>query len=56
MSKLFNTIRIAFILALVRTFGSYKHSVWNGQFNYVVYEWCGVEWAFPTGPIEKGSS
>lgn len=49
--KAFSTIRILFNLGMARTFGHYRHSVWNGQFDYAVYEWRGKEWAIPTTPI-----
>lgn len=53
MVKLLHTIRIAATLTLARTFGTYEHSVWNGEFNYARYAWRGKSWAIPTSPIEE---
>lgn len=47
LKKLRSTIRICGILLLARTFGKYKGSGWNGEFDYVKYEWRGKIWVFP---------
>lgn len=52
MSKIISTIKIGITLMMARTFGTYVHTVWNGQFDYARYEWRGKSWAFPTTPIE----
>lgn len=49
--KLVSTIKILFNLGMARTFGKYRHTIWNGEFDYAVYEWRGKEWAFVTTPI-----
>jgi hypothetical protein len=51
MAKLVSTMRICATLAMVRTFGRYEHSGWNGEFEYARYSWRGKTWAFPTSPI-----
>lgn len=51
--KLFGTIHILSCLALARTFGEYRHSGWNGEFNYARYTWRGKQWIIPTGPVER---
>lgn len=48
VKKLPSTLRMLFCLGMARTFGSYKHTIWNGEFDYAVYEWRGERWAFPT--------
>lgn len=53
MSKLASTIRLCTTLFLARTFGTYEHSIWNGQFEYHRYTWRGQSWVFPAGPIDS---
>jgi len=51
--KLRSTLRIAFTLALARTFGEYQHSVHDsGGLTYAIYRWRDQEWPFPTAPLE----
>lgn len=50
MKKLFSTLKICTTLFMARTFGEYKHSGWNGEFEYARYIWKGEDWIIPTGP------
>ena len=50
--KLLSTLRILFTLGMARTFGHYRHSEWNGELDYAIYEWRGKMWAIPTGPFD----
>lgn len=50
--KLFRTIRILSCLFMARMFGEYRHSGFNGDFEYARYAWRGREWIIPTGPTE----
>lgn len=49
--RLRKTVRMLFILGMARTFGRYRHNVWNGEFDYAVYTWRGKDWAFPLASI-----
>lgn len=51
--KLISTLRLGFTLMLARTFGTYKHSVYDYGLSYAIYSWRGKRWAFPTAPIEE---
>jgi hypothetical protein len=53
MRKFIKTLRIALTLIMARTFGTYKHSGWTGEFEYASYEWRGQEWCVPMTPCEK---
>lgn len=49
LRKLSRTIKIAATMALARTFGTYEHSGWNGEFDYCRYTWRGKSWVIPQG-------
>lgn len=51
--KLLRTIRVMSCLGMARMFGEYRHSGWNGEFNYARYVWRGKEWIIPTGPVNE---
>lgn len=55
LRKLRSTLRICAALFLARTFGDYRHTIWNGDFEYAVYNWRGDMWAVPTKAMEDGS-
>ena len=46
--KLGSTLSIVFNLGMARTFGRYRRSGWNGEFDYALYEWRGRLWTIPT--------
>jgi hypothetical protein len=50
--KLFNTLRLAYLLVCARTFGQYMHSGFNGEVAYARYRWRGEEWFIPTESID----
>lgn len=52
MQKLISTFRILFALGMARTFGTYVHDCWNGEFDYAVYDWRGKRFAFPKSAME----
>lgn len=39
--KFFGTLRIALLVIMSRTFGTYRHSGWDGHDEYAEYEWRG---------------
>lgn len=50
--KSVRTLRMFATLYMARMFGTYRHSAWNGEFEYARYTWRGKDWAIPTGPFE----
>lgn len=53
LRKLASTIHILSCLGMARTFGEYRHSVWDGRMDYAVYVWRGREWAIPTRAMDR---
>lgn len=51
--KLRSTAVILFRLGMARTFGQYRHSIYDNGLNYAVYKWRDQWWAFPTEPFEN---
>jgi len=52
LAKLIKTMRICATLFMARTFGEYEHSGWNGDHDYVQYNWRGKSWRIPTSEVE----
>lgn len=55
LRKFPSTVKIAFRLVMARTFGEYRHTVFDGAMSYAVYRWRGKWWAIPTSPIEDNA-
>ncbi len=52
LRKMASTIKILFCLGMARTFGEYRHSVWDERVDYAIYRWRGRLWAIPTKPMD----
>lgn len=45
--KAWNHFKLCINLFLARIYGRYECNGWNGEYNYVQYEWKGKLWEIP---------
>lgn len=51
--KAWQTFKICKTLFMARTFGEYKHSGWNGRFDYCSYRYKGRTYDIPMSPASE---